>query len=158
MGGQCRNRFYRAGRLAKTTFPNNLMYGLSQDNRLKNRLALRDKGSFAEIYPCPEKALRESLLETLSEPKGHLAENGHGLGIANLDGKTVCGSGKADEKPLHRVPAWPSGQNLVLGQIAAQEKSNGIKAVLELLNYLDLSGSLVTMDAVETQKGIACWP
>lgn len=75
--------------------------------------------------------------------------------IIAIDGKTSRRSGSDKQKPLHLVSAWASEQNLVLGQEATDEKSNEITAIPELLKRLSLSGCLVTIDAMGTQKTIA---
>jgi len=41
---------------------------------------------------------------------------------------------------------------LVLGQIKTEEKSNEITAIPELLKVLELTGSIVTIDAMGCQK------
>jgi predicted transposase YbfD/YdcC len=53
------------------------------------------------------------------------------------------------------VSAWASDQKLVLGQRKVDEKSNEITAIPELIKVLELSGCLVTIDAMGTQKDIA---
>ncbi len=53
------------------------------------------------------------------------------------------------------ISAWASSQKLVLGQRKVDEKSNEITAIPELLKVLELSGCLVTIDAMGTQKNIA---
>lgn len=58
-------------------------------------------------------------------------------------------------KPLHMVSARASGQRIVLGQQACEEKSNEITAIPLLLKTLDLTGTLVTIDAMGTQTKIA---
>ena len=75
--------------------------------------------------------------------------------LVSIDGKTSRRSGGADQKPLHLVSAWAGEQNLVLGQEATNEKSNEITAIPALLKRLDISGSLITIDAMGTQKAIA---
>lgn len=77
------------------------------------------------------------------------------LGIVAIDGKTMRGSGDGERKPLHIVSAWTSAQNLVLGQVKTEEKSNEITAIPALLDLLDIKGSIVTIDAMGTQKDIA---
>jgi predicted transposase YbfD/YdcC len=77
--------------------------------------------------------------------------------IIAVDGKTVRRShdrGKGRE-PLHLVSAWASRQRLVLGQEATDAKSNEITAIPLLLERLDLTGALVTIDAMGTQNAIA---
>lgn len=79
------------------------------------------------------------------------------LGIVAIDGKTMRGSEdkKGSRKALHIVSAWTSEANLVLGQVKTEEKSNEITAIPELLKLLELKGSIVTIDAIGTQKNIA---
>jgi predicted transposase YbfD/YdcC len=81
-------------------------------------------------------------------------------GVAELiaiDGKTSRRSHDhaKGRKPLHMVSAWATGQRLVLGQQACEEKSNEITAIPSLLKSLDLKGALVTIDAMGTQTKIA---
>jgi predicted transposase YbfD/YdcC len=74
-----------------------------------------------------------------------------------IDGKTSRRShdhGKG-RKPLHTVSAWATGQRIVLGQRACEEKSNEITAIPLLLKSLDLTDALVTIDAMGTQTKIA---
>ena len=77
--------------------------------------------------------------------------------VIALDGKTMRGSGdkQTGSKPLHIVSAWTSENNMVLGQVKTNEKSNEITAIPELLELLDVQGSVVTIDAMGTQKQIA---
>lgn len=72
-----------------------------------------------------------------------------------IDGKTLCGSGSAILGPLHLVSAWATEQQLSLGQVAVDAKSNEITAIPALLDLLDLNGALVTIDAMGCQKAIA---
>ncbi len=53
------------------------------------------------------------------------------------------------------ISAWATGANLVLGQLKVNEKSNEITAIPKLLEMLDLSGCIVTIDAMGCQKAIA---
>lgn len=81
----------------------------------------------------------------------------NGLRVIAIDGKTMCGSGDAStgRKPLHIVSAWTDANNMVLGQVKTEEKSNEITAIPELLKLLDVKGAIVTIDAMGTQKEIA---
>jgi predicted transposase YbfD/YdcC len=74
-----------------------------------------------------------------------------------LDGKTLRRSfdhanGKA---AIHMVSAWSSRARLVLGQVKVDAKSNEITAIPQLLNLLDITGCLITIDAMGCQKAIA---
>lgn len=77
--------------------------------------------------------------------------------IVAIDGKTVRGAKEADQEssPIHIVSAWTSQNNLFLGQVKTNEKSNEITAIPELLDLLYVQGSIVTIDAIGTQKDIA---
>jgi predicted transposase YbfD/YdcC len=72
-----------------------------------------------------------------------------------IDGKTLRGSGSATLGPLHLVSAWATAQRLSLGQVAVDAKSNEITAIPVLLDFLELNGALVTIDAMGCQKAIA---
>ena len=75
--------------------------------------------------------------------------------IVSIDGKTVCGSRDAKAKAIHMVSAWANTNQLVLGQVKTDEKSNEIKAIPTLLEMLELKGCIVTIDAAGCQKKIA---
>lgn len=53
------------------------------------------------------------------------------------------------------VSAFAANNGVVLGQIKAEEKSNEITAIPQLLDLLDIEGSIVTIDAMGCQKAIA---
>ena len=56
---------------------------------------------------------------------------------------------------LHAVSVWASDFGLSLGQVACEEKSNEITAIPELLRLVDIKGTIITIDAMGTQKAIA---
>jgi predicted transposase YbfD/YdcC len=76
--------------------------------------------------------------------------------LVSIDGKTCRGS--HDEAKglgaLHIVSAWASEEGIALGQVACAEKSNEITAIPQLLEQIDLSGALITIDAMGCQKEI----
>lgn len=74
-----------------------------------------------------------------------------------IDGKTVRRSydSSAGKKAIHMISAWATDKNIVLGQYKTAEKSNEITAIPMLIKMLDLSGSIVTIDAMGCQKKIA---
>ena len=53
------------------------------------------------------------------------------------------------------VSAWASANHISLGQVIVEEKSNEITAIPKLLKILELSGCLVTIDAMGCQVQIA---
>lgn len=83
-------------------------------------------------------------------------ENGPARLIA-IDGKTCRRSHNASQGlgALHIVSAWASEEGLALGQVATEAKSNEITAIPQLLKQIDLTNSLITIDAMGCQKEIA---
>lgn len=77
--------------------------------------------------------------------------------IIAVDGKTSrrCHARGKGREPLHLVSAWATRQRLVLGQEATDAKSNEITAIPLLLERLQLTGAIVTIDAMGTQTAIA---
>ena len=76
-------------------------------------------------------------------------------GVIALDGKTICNSGIGDEKAIHLISAFSVENNLILGQLATEAKSNEITAFPLLIELLDLKKAIVTIDAAGCQKDIA---
>jgi predicted transposase YbfD/YdcC len=82
------------------------------------------------------------------------ATDGH---IVAIDGKTLRGSfdRASGQAALHLVSAWATANGLTLGQVAVDAKSNEITAIPELVRRLELTGAIVTIDAMGCQKEIA---
>lgn len=70
--------------------------------------------------------------------------------VVAIDGKTLRRSydRRSAKGAIHMVSAWAAQNRVVLGQLKTEEKSNEITAIPELLRVLDVSGCLVTMDAM----------
>lgn len=79
------------------------------------------------------------------------------LGVRHvpIDGQTVRGSRGPQGTCLHLVSAWATEHRLTLAQVAVEGKSNEITAIPKVLALLDLKGTLVSIDAMGCQKGIA---
>lgn len=58
-------------------------------------------------------------------------------------------------KPNHIVTAWCKEGGYSLGQKTVDEKSNEITAIPQLLDILNIKGSIITIDAMGTQTAIA---
>ena len=76
--------------------------------------------------------------------------------LVAVDGKTCRRSHDAGKElgPLHIVSAWASEEGIALGQVATESKSNEIAAIPVLLEQLELSDTIVTIDALGCQKEI----
>jgi predicted transposase YbfD/YdcC len=77
--------------------------------------------------------------------------------VLSVDGKTARRSHDRRHGlgALHAVSVWASEFGLSLGQVACAEKSNEITAIPELLRLVDITGAIITIDAMGTQKAIA---
>jgi predicted transposase YbfD/YdcC len=80
-----------------------------------------------------------------------------GAQVIPIDGKTLKGTYDRNhqQSALHVVSAWASDHRLLLGQVKVASKSNEITAIPALLQLLDISGCIITLDAMGTQKEIA---
>lgn len=74
-----------------------------------------------------------------------------------IDGKTLRRShdNRNDLGALHCVSVWATDHGLSLGQVACDAKSNEITAIPEVLEFVDIKGAIITIDAMGTQKDIA---
>lgn len=78
-----------------------------------------------------------------------------GEGVIAIDGKSSRHSFDQDKKMLHMISAYASEAGLVLAQEKVEEKSNEITAIPKILEWLDVRGSTVTIDAMGCQEQIA---
>jgi hypothetical protein len=90
--------------------------------------------------------LEQKLFET---PDGL---NGRGIAI---DGKTLRGSHNGSQKGIHLLSAVMHKEGVIFAQEKVDEKTNEIKHVKPLFENVDIEGSVVTADALHTQKEIA---
>ena len=75
--------------------------------------------------------------------------------VIAIDGK--CSRRRHDEEGnmLHMVSAFATEARIVLGQEKVADKSNEITAIPKLLNWLDIKGHIITIDAMGCQHAIA---
>jgi predicted transposase YbfD/YdcC len=104
---------------------------------------------FCLLKPAAFQECFQRWIDALSE--------GLGLKRIAIDGKVLRRSfdRATGKRALHLVSAWATEQHLVLGQVAVDCKSNEITAIPKLLELLDVSGAIVTIDAMGCQKEIA---
>lgn len=76
--------------------------------------------------------------------------------VIAIDGKTLRRSHdqSSDKKAIHMISAWASANQVVLGQLKTDDKSNEITAIPYLLKLLEISGCIITIDAMGAQKKI----
>ena len=102
---------------------------------------------------CFEKWIQACLPGTSDSP----SDNAAGISHISIDGKTARRSHDrtAGLGALHLVSAWAADQGVSLGQVATEEKSNEITAIPELLNQINIQGSIVSIDAMGCQTKIS---
>jgi predicted transposase YbfD/YdcC len=124
---------------------------LSQFLDLKEGIPSHDRFNaiFAAIKPAEFEACLLSWITALHEITGGQ--------LVAIDGKTLRRSFDAatSKAAIHMVSAWATANHITLGQVIVDEKSNEITAIPKLLKMLEISGSLVTIDAMGCQTEIA---
>jgi predicted transposase YbfD/YdcC len=77
--------------------------------------------------------------------------------VIAVDGKKLRRSHDREvgKEAIYMVSAWATQNQLLLGQTKVADKSNEITAIPELLRLLDITGCIVTIDAIGTQTEIA---
>ena len=125
------------------TLPN----GIPRKDVFRRVLSLLKPDAFQQCFVSWLQALREQAAATTGVAKPIFA----------VDGKTSRRSHdrKKGLGALHSVSVWASEFGLSLGQVACAEKSNEITAIPELLRLVDIKGTIITIDAMGTQKAIA---
>jgi predicted transposase YbfD/YdcC len=118
-----------------------LTHGIPSEDTLARVLARIDPGAFEKCLLSWMQAVQEVTASRL----------------VAIDGKTLRGSAdhETGRAAIHMVSAWATENQLSLGQVVVDAKSNEIPAIPQLLQLLDLSGALVTIDAMGCQKEIA---
>jgi predicted transposase YbfD/YdcC len=115
--------------------------GIPSHDTFRRVISLIDPQSFADCFMAWTRAI-------------HVATKGE---VIALDGKTLCHTFDTvtGQGALHVVSAWATKAGLALGQVRVDSRSNEITAIPKLLDMLDISGCIVTMDAMGCQTEIA---
>jgi len=121
--------------------------GIPRKDVFRRVLSLLKPDAFQRCFANWLQSLRDKAAE----------ETGVDQPILAVDGKTARRSHdrKKELGALHSVSVWASEFGLSLGQVACAEKSNEITAIPELLRLVDIKGTIITIDAMGTQKAIA---
>jgi len=117
----------------------NLQNGIPSHDTFNRLFAALDTERFLECFLKWTQSLRQAVAQE----------------IVALDGKALRRAVDRDQSIKYVLSAWAESNHLVLGQLKVADKSNEITAVPELLRVLELSGCIVTMDAMGCQKKIA---
>ena len=74
--------------------------------------------------------------------------------LVSIDGKRIRGS-KSSNSCTHILSAWVDEHTISIAGKAVEEKSNEITAIPDVLDSIDLTGAVVSIDAMGTQTDIA---
>lgn len=121
--------------------------GIPRKDVFRRVLSLLKPEAFQKCFVSWLQALRQQAAEATGVDKPIFAVDGK-TARRSHDRKKALGA-------LHSVSVWASEFGLSLGQVACAEKSNEITAIPELLRLVDIQGTIITIDAMGTQKAIA---
>jgi predicted transposase YbfD/YdcC len=116
-----------------------LRSGIPSHDTFNRVFAALDPQAFLECFLAWTESLRQAVPQE----------------IVALDGKALRRALHKEESVQYIVSAWAESNGLVLGQWKVADKSNEITALPQLLRVLELSGCIVTIDAMGCQKKIA---
>jgi predicted transposase YbfD/YdcC len=132
-------------------------YGQSKSAWLKTFLALPNgipsPDTISRVFRLLEPSQLQACFVSWVNSIAELSEGE----VISIDGKSARRSYDSGQGQgaIHMVSAWANENQLVLGQVAVTDKSNEITAIPKLLDILDVSGCIVTIDAMGTQTAIA---
>lgn len=100
------------------------------------------------------------LMETIDGIVQFSGKEAYDRGIVCVDGKESCGSkrrdtGAGEARALHTLNVYAGDYGICIGQKFIGEKTNEIPAAQAVLPLMDLSGCIVTADALNCQKETA---
>lgn len=128
-------------------------FGKKREKWLKEELGLEllcgipDKDTFRRVLErIKPSELRQKLNESLDIARSS-------RNVINIDGKTKRGAGS--ENPVHIISAFVSENQIVLGEVKSASKRSEIKAIPALLDTIDVTNGIVTIDAAGCQTDIA---
>ena len=118
-----------------------LKNGIPSQDTFRRVFSLIDPDRFRDCFTSWTQAISEAV----------------GGDIIAFDGKTLRRSfdSAMGLSAIHVLNAWSTANDFCIGQMKVDDKSNEITAMPELLKVMDISGSVVTADALNCQKEIA---
>ena len=72
-----------------------------------------------------------------------------------MDGKTLRGSGHGGQDSRHLLAALDHAHGVVLGQVDVEAKTNEIPMFSALLDRIEITGAVITADALHAQHAHA---
>ena len=128
------------------------MHTALQKHSLTNLVSEKDTRSLRKT----ERLYQSALVHRRRLFRGKFPKAGLSVKVKRLhaiDGKTQRGNGNKNQKGNHIVSAVDE-RGFCLGQKRVEEKTNEITAIPELIDSLNIKGTIITTDAMGTQTAI----
>lgn len=115
------------------------------------------ESTFRRVLRCLDaQALDQIVSGWLAERAARQPVDGRPVGEVGIraiavDGKTARGAGGPDRTATHLFAAFDHRSGVVLGQTQVGAKTNEITAFAPLLDRIDITGTIITADALHTQ-------
>jgi predicted transposase YbfD/YdcC len=140
-GGETFNDMEDFGKAKRAWFQSflKLTHGIPSHDTFNRVFAALDPQQFLECFLRWTQSVRQKVQQE----------------IVAIDGKALRRALNRNQSVKYVVSAWAESNALVLGQLKVADKSNEITAVPQLLRVLELSGCIVTLDAMGCQKKTA---
>ncbi|MDE7298120.1 MAG: ISAs1 family transposase [Lachnospiraceae bacterium] len=132
------------------------VFGKEHEKFLRNYLELPNGIPSHDMIQRVFAMVPPEFLETFQRRWDEMLNSNEGEKVRRLlaiDGKTQRGNGGRGQKANHIVSAVDE-KGFCLGQKRVEEKTNEITAIPELLDCLNIKGTIITTDAMGTQTEI----
>lgn len=132
------------------------VFGKEHEEFLRNYLELPNGIPSHDTIQRVFAMVPSEFLETFQKKWNDMLNSDEGNKVKRLlaiDGKTQRGNGGKTQKANHIVSVVDD-RGFCLGQKRVEEKTNEIKAIPELLDCLNIKGTIITTDAMGTQTAI----
>jgi len=132
-------------------------FGNQREDWLKKFLELPQGIPTHDTFNRVLQAIDPDCLSKILEQDAQFLIDGVKDKIVSFDGKKMRGVSphSRGNKGLYILSAWVGEHRLCLGQSKVEDKSNEITAIPNLIDSLDLTGSIVSIDAIGCQTEVA---
>lgn len=126
--------------------------GSTRLGRLGMTKAVADESTFRRVFARLDAEVLDQLLGAWAMTRAAVVD---GRRVFAIDGKSVRGARKKGSPKSFLVAAFDHATGMVAAQVGIGSKDSEITAARTLLDLLDLTGAIITMDALHTQHATA---
>lgn len=127
----------------------------NQLKRLRARFDKKRKRFIPPSEPTIRRVLQSADVESVEHCLGEWLLNIADDHAIAIDGKTLKGAKRENGTQVHLLSAFLHNEAATVSQLEVDEKTNEIPMVKQLLDNLDIEGTVVTADALHTQVNTA---